>query len=202
MQSASKERRERKKKEETETKGDYSRGEERSRGEIGSSFVTGNPVTPSRLYPAIAKHPVRAQRNTGEERRTDTPVESGRSSRANHATRQSTQLDDSSGREHSFATATISSFRMTRYYKTPACATRLLHGGPKAAIHMRAREFSPESNPKFFFLLLPVFLRDEIRNRRARIKFTFISTISPGVLFFFTLPELPLLISVTALLFR
>lgn len=93
---------------------------------------------------AIAKHPVRAQRNTGEERRTDTPVESGRSSRANHATRQSTQLDDSSGREHSFATATISSFRMTRYYKTPACATWLLHGGPKAVIHLRV--LSPESN--------------------------------------------------------
>lgn len=153
MQSASKERKEReKKKEETETKGDCSRGEERSRGEIESSFVTGNPVTPSRLYPAIAKHPVRAQRNTGEERRTDTPVESGRSSRANHATRQSTQLDDSSGREHSFATATISSFRMTRYYKTPACATRLLHGGPKAAIHMRARaRVLSRVEPEVFF---------------------------------------------------
>jgi len=115
--------------------------------------VTGNPVIPFRLYPAIAKHPVRAQRNTGEERRTDTPVESGRSSRANHATRQSTQLDDSSGREHSFATATISSFRMTRYYKTPACATWLLHGGPKAVIQSRARVFSHQtllSNIRFY----------------------------------------------------
>ena len=46
-------------------------------------------------------------------------VASGRAGRATQ--RQSTQLDDSSGREHSFATATISSFRMTRYYKTPAC---------------------------------------------------------------------------------
>lgn len=151
-------KRERKKKKKQKRKGIALEGRRDRGGEIESSFVTGNPVTPSRLYPAIAKHPVRAQRNTGEERRTDTPVESGRSSRANHATRQSTQLDDSSGREHSFATATISSFRMTRYYKTPACATRLLHGGPKAAIHMRARARARASSlpsPSFFSSFFP-----------------------------------------------
>ena len=148
MQSASKGK-EKKKRNRNEEDCSQGGGREIKR-EIESSFVTGNPVIPFRLYSAIAKHPVRAQRNTGEERRTDTPVESGRSSRANHATRQSTQLDDSSGREHSFATATISSFRMTRYYKTPACATRLLHGGPKAVIQSRARVFSLL---KHFFLI-------------------------------------------------
>ena len=55
----------------------------------------------------------------------------GKSSQATE--RQSTQLDNSSGREHSFATATISSFHMTRYYKTPACE-QLLHGGPKTTV--------------------------------------------------------------------
>jgi len=97
-----------------------------------SAFVTTSDILSFPVAPAIAKHPVHAaEREIPAKERTKKP----RNERASEQThrlkavgragrttqRQSTQLDDSSGREHSFATATISSFRMTRYYKTPAC---------------------------------------------------------------------------------
>lgn len=101
--------------------------------------------------PAFAKHPVHAQRETlarNAREQTHRLKAVGRAGRTTQC--QSTQLDDSSGREHSFATATISSFRMTRYYKTPACDS-----GYYTVVQKRpsppAREFSRRAFLPIFF---------------------------------------------------
>lgn len=119
-------------------------GIERFRDEELLSGCTGNCQTPC----------TRAEKHW---RGTDTPVESGRAERTTQ--RQSTQLDDSSGREHSLATATISSFRMTRYYKTPACDSATTwwskNGHPPAA---RARARSVYLSIYLYFSLVDLLL--------------------------------------------
>lgn len=69
----------------------------------------GNPLASS-PYPTILLRRVETAAAPHRAALSGTPV--------NSTTRK---LRVSSGREHSLAKATISSFRMTRYYKTPAC---------------------------------------------------------------------------------
>lgn len=89
---------------------------------------------------------------------------------------------------------------MTRYYKTPACATRLLHGGPKAAIHLRApRLLSPVELLESLYLASPS-RRDGTRNLETRTKLTSVSTVS--LAFSLLRLELPLWLFPLPLLFR